>query len=72
MCLRRQRLEGRSDAGIGLSLILGKDWQVGDKWNLGVAGHVIGGAIDDLKQTWSELVGGTNDASAAPAGYPTS
>ena len=53
-------LEGRSDAGIGLSLIIGKDWQVGDKWNLGVAGHVIGGAIDDQGTTWTPTAFGVD------------
>jgi hypothetical protein len=32
---------------------------------IGPAFETVGGAIDDLKQTWNDLVGGTNDASDA-------
>lgn len=34
---------------------------------IGPAFETVGGAIDDLKQTWRELVGDTNDASSAAA-----
>ena len=46
-------LQGRTKAGAGLSLLIGKDWQVGDTWNLGVAGHFIGSTIEDGNITWT-------------------
>jgi hypothetical protein len=53
--------EAESDMGVGLSLLVGKEWRVGNKWGLGVTGHAITGVIpDQTDDTWTAMAFGVD------------
>ncbi len=53
--------EAESDAGLGLSLLVGKEWRVGNKWGLGVSGQALTGMIPDS--------GGAGDVNWTPMAF---
>ena len=49
-----------TDAGLGLSVLVGKEWRVGNKWGLGVSGHAMTGRIPDGDDTWTPMAIGVD------------
>ncbi|MCG6955239.1 MAG: porin family protein [Gemmatimonadetes bacterium] len=53
-------VSGDSDMGLGLSVLVGKEWQVGNRWGLGVSGHGMTGRIKDSGDNWTPLAFGVD------------
>ncbi len=48
-----------TDAGVGLHLMVGKEWWVSDGWGLGVALELFGGRVKDTTDSYGSWTAGT-------------